>query len=185
MSEAVQNRALFLDRDGVINEEIGYLVHAKDVRFMPGLFSLCRTAQTLGYRLIVVTNQAGIARGYYTEEQYQTVMQWMREKLAGENITLDAIYHCPDHPDFPHSMKCDPSWRKPGPGMLLAAAQEFALDMAASVFVGDRCTDVGAGNAARIGKMFLLSGVETAGCSGEYESVSELQAVERWLSTRG
>jgi D-glycero-D-manno-heptose 1,7-bisphosphate phosphatase len=185
MNEASKNRALFLDRDGVINEEIGYLVHAKDVRFMPGLFSLCRTAQTLGYKLVVVTNQAGIARGYYTEEQYEAVMQWMREKLAREGITLDAVYFCPDHPDFPHSRKCDPSWRKPGPGMLLAAAQEFALDMAASVYVGDRCTDVGAGNAAQVGKMFLLRGVETAECAGEYEIVTELQAVEKWLSVRG
>jgi D-glycero-D-manno-heptose 1,7-bisphosphate phosphatase len=185
MSGSTNNRALFLDRDGVINEEVGYLMHAKDVRFMPGLFSLCRTAQTLGYKLVVVTNQAGIARGYYTEEQYQAVMQWIREKLAREQITLDAVYHCPDHPDFPSSRKCDPSWRKPEPGMLLAAAQEFALDMAASVYVGDRCTDVGAGNAARVGKMFLLRGVETAECAGEYEVVTELQAVERWLTARG
>jgi len=179
------NRALFLDRDGVINEEIGYLVHAKDVRFVPGLFSLCRAAQTLGYKLIVVTNQAGIARGYYTEEQYQTLMQWMRERLVREGITLDAVYHCPDHPDFPHIRKCDEDWRKPGPGMLLAAAREFALDMAASVYVGDRCTDVAAGNAAQVGRMFLLAGVETAECPGEYETVTELQAVERWLNTRG
>jgi len=186
MSDTQHNRALFLDRDGVINEEIGYLMHAKDVRFMPGLFSLCRAAQTLGYKLIVVTNQAGIARGYYTEEQFQAVMQWMRERLAREGIALDAVYHCPDHPDFPAStFKCDPDWRKPGPGMLLAAAREFALDMAASVYVGDRCTDVGAGNAAKVGKMFLLSGVETAECGGEYESVVQLSEVERWLSARG
>jgi D-glycero-D-manno-heptose 1,7-bisphosphate phosphatase len=185
MSEAAKSRALFLDRDGVINEEVGYLVHAKDVRFTAGLFSLCRTAQTLGYKLVVVTNQSGIARGYYTEEQYETVMQWMREELAREGIVLDAVYYCPDHPDFPSSRKCDPSWRKPGPGMLLAAAQEFALDMAASVYVGDRCTDVSAGNAAKVGKMFLLAGVETAECDGEYEVVTELQAVERLLSARG
>jgi len=185
MSGALPNRALFLDRDGVINEEVGYLVHAKDVRFMAGLFSLCRTAQSLGYKLVVVTNQAGIARGYYTEEQYETLMQWMRERLEREGITLDAVYFCPDHPDFPHSRKCDPSWRKPGPGMLLAAAQEFSLDMAASVYVGDRCTDVSAGNAAQVGKMFLLAGVETAECAGEYEIVTELQAVERWLAARG
>jgi D-glycero-D-manno-heptose 1,7-bisphosphate phosphatase len=185
MSEAVRNRALFLDRDGVINEEIGYLVHAKDVRFMPGLFALCKTAQTLGYKLIVVTNQAGIARGYYTEEQYQAVMQWMRERLGREGITLNAVYHCPDHPDFPHIRKCDEDWRKPGPGMLLAAAREFALDMAESIYVGDRCTDVGAGNAAKVGQMFLLRGVETAECAGEYALVTELQEVERWMSARG
>jgi len=69
--------------------------------------------------------------------------------------------------------------------MLLAAAQEFALDMAASVYVGDRCTDVGAGNAAKVGKMFLLSGVETAECAGEYETVVQLEEVERWLTARG
>jgi len=186
MNEAAQPRALFLDRDGVINEEVGYLVHAKDARFTAGLFSLCRAAQSLGYKLIVVTNQAGIARGYYSEEQYQTLMQWMRERLQREGITLDAVYHCPDHPDFPVStFKCPADWRKPGPGMLLEAQRVFNLDMAASLFVGDRCSDVEAGNAARVGKVFMLRGVEIAECDGEYEAVDHLHEVERWLTARG
>ncbi len=186
MTEAVQPRALFLDRDGVINVDIGYLVYAKDTRFVPGIFQLCLTAQSLGYKLIVVTNQSGIARGYYSEEQYETLMQWMRERLAREGITLDAVYHCPDHPDFPAStFKCPADWRKPGPGMLLAAQREFNLDMSASVFIGDHCSDVTAGNAARVGKMFLLRGVEIAECDEEYETVDHLHEVERWLTARG
>jgi D-glycero-D-manno-heptose 1,7-bisphosphate phosphatase len=186
LSDEAKARALFLDRDGVINEDIGYLVHAKDARFVPGVFALCRTAKRLGYKLVVVTNQSGIARGYYTEEQYHALMDWMMEQLEREGVTLDAVYYSPDHPDFPvSSFKRPADWRKPGPGMLLAAEDELKLDMSASVFVGDNCTDVTAGNAARVGKMFLLRGVEAAECGGEHEGVRELAEVERWLAERG
>jgi D-glycero-D-manno-heptose 1,7-bisphosphate phosphatase len=179
-------RALFLDRDGVINEDIGYLVQARDARFVPGVFSLCRAAQRLGYKLVVVTNQSGIARGYYTEEQFHTLMDWIKERLAREGVTLDAVYYSPDHPDFPvGTFKRPADWRKPGPGMLLAAADDLNLDLSASVFVGDNCTDVTAGNAARVGKMFLLRGVEVAECDGEYEGVRELAEVERGRAARG
>ena len=77
----MSKRALFLDRDGVVNEEVGYLHRVDEVRFVDGIFSLCRTAMRLGYRLIVVTNQAGIARGYYTEEDFQALMAWMGAAL--------------------------------------------------------------------------------------------------------
>ena len=177
-------RALILDRDGVINEEVGYLVRPEDVRFTTGLHSLCRSAQRLGYKLVVVTNQSGIARGYYTEEDYQTLMAWMRAELAREGITLDAVYHSPDHPDYPEKRKRDEDWRKPGPGMLLAAARDLGLELAASVFVGDQCTDVAAGNAAGVRKMFLVSGGKTAECAGNYEPVAGLEEVEDWLEAR-
>jgi len=179
-------RAVFLDRDGVVNEEVGYLVHSCDMRFMRGIFPLCQTAQQQGYKLIIITNQSGIARGYYTEEQYQELTAWMRERFLREGVTLDAVYHAPDHPDYPAS---DPGhgsdWRKPGPGMLLEAQRVFGLDMAVSVFVGDKCTDVKAGNAAGVGKMFLIKGVETQDCDGQYERMQDLAAVERWLTERG
>ena len=186
MSSQGPARALFLDRDGVVNEEVGYLVHARDVRFVHGVFSLCRTAQQLGYRLVVVTNQSGIARGYYTEEQYQELTRWMHGRLEREGVHLDAIYHAPEHPDYPAtSSGRGPDWRKPGPGMLLEAQRILGLDMAASVFVGDKCTDVMAGNAAGVGKMFLLLGTETQDCDGSFQSVRELADVDRWLVERG
>ena len=179
-----QGRALFLDRDGVINEEIGYLVLPEHARFVRGVFDLCRAAKGLGYRLIVVTNQAGIARGRYTEDDFHALMDWMRGEFERQGCPLDAVYFCPVHPV--HGVgeyKRDSIDRKPGPGMLLRAAAEFGLDLGRSVFIGDRCTDVAAGNAAGLGKMFLLGGTEPGDgvCEGEYEAVSELRQVQMLL----
>src|SRR5262249_48471655 len=133
-------RALFLDRDGVVNEEIGYLYRAEEVRWVDGIFSLCRTARSLGYKLIVVTNQAGIARGYYSVADFESLTAWMNAEMAREGAEPDAVYFCPYHPE--HGIgeyKREHEDRKPGPGMLQRAAREFAVDLAESVMVGDRC----------------------------------------------
>ena len=178
--------ALFLDRDGVINEEVGYLHRAEDVRWVEGIVPLCRTAQRLGYKLVVVTNQAGIARGFYSTAQYETLMAWMSAELAREGVRLDAVYHCPYHPE--HGLgefKREHEDRKPGPGMLLRAQRELGVDLARSVMVGDRCTDVGAANAAGLRQAFLLRGTEPAGCPGEAIAVDLLADVERWLVSAG
>lgn len=174
-------RALFLDRDGVVNEEIGYLHRIEDVRFIDGIFSLCRTASRLGYRLIVVTNQAGIARGFYTEKDFESLMQWMREALRAEGVDLDAVYYCPFHPE--HGIgeyRREHEDRKPGTGMLRRAAREFDLSLSESVMIGDRCSDIAAANSAGLKKVFLIKGTE-ATCSGNYDSVEALEEVERWL----
>lgn len=181
----MSERALFLDRDGVVNEEIGYLHRIEDVKFIPGIFSLCRTARQLGYRLIVVTNQAGIARGFYTEEDFESLMHWMREALRAEGVELDAVYHCPFHPE--HGIgryRREHEDRKPGTGMLRRAAHEFDLSLAESVMVGDRCSDIAAANSAGLKKVFLIEGTE-ARCSGSYDSVQQLEEVERWLMQQG
>jgi D-glycero-D-manno-heptose 1,7-bisphosphate phosphatase len=182
----MSERALFLDRDGVVNEEVGYLHRADEVRFVDGIFSLCRTAAGLGYRLIVVTNQAGIARGYYSEADFDVLMEFMRGKLRGEGIELDAVYYCPFHPE--HGVgkyKREHEDRKPGTGMLQRGAREFGVELSESVMVGDRCSDVGAANAAGLRQMFLISGTEAAECGGEYAGVESLTEVERWLVERG
>ena len=179
-------RALFLDRDGVVNEEVGYLYRAGEVRFVNGIFSLCRTAAGLGYRLIVVTNQAGIARGYYSEEDFEVLMEFMRVELRAQGVELDAVYYCPFHPE--HGVgkyKQEHEDRKPGTGMLRRGAREFGLELSESVLVGDRCSDVGAANAAGLRQAFLISGTEAAGCAGEYLAVESLAEVERWLVQRG
>jgi D-glycero-D-manno-heptose 1,7-bisphosphate phosphatase len=174
-------RALFLDRDGVVNEEVGYLHRIEDVRFIDGIFSLCRTASRLGYRLIVVTNQAGIARGFYTEDDFESLMKWMREALRAEGVELDAVYYCPFHPE--HGIgkyRREHDDRKPGTGMLRRAAREFDLSLADSVMVGDRCSDIAAANSAGLRKVFLIKGTE-AECSGTFDPVEALEEVERWL----
>jgi D-glycero-D-manno-heptose 1,7-bisphosphate phosphatase len=177
-------KALFLDRDGVINHEVGYLHAAEEVRWVEGIFELCRAAVGLGYRLVVVTNQAGIARGFYTEAQFEALMTWMRAEFVARGLALDAVYFCPYHPV--HGLgeyKREHEDRKPGPGMLLRAAKDLGLDLGRSVMVGDRCSDVGAANAAGVGKMFLLRGTEMESCAGEYEAVGALSEVGEWLAS--
>ena len=179
-------RALFLDRDGVINEEIGYLIRAEEVRFVPGIVSLCRAAQRLGYRLVVVTNQSGIARGYYTEGEFLALMEWMRGELGPQGVRLDAVYFCPYHPEHgigPYRREHED--RKPSPGMLRRAAEDLGISLAASVLVGDRCSDVAAANAAGLRQTFLLQGTEETPCSGRYQGVASLAEVEVWLVNEG
>jgi D-glycero-D-manno-heptose 1,7-bisphosphate phosphatase len=180
----MSGRALFLDRDGVINEEVGYLHRVEDVRWVEGIVPLCRTAQELGYRLVVVTNQSGIARGLYTTEAFEELMAWMRAELAQQGVTLDAVYHCPYHPK--HGVgewKREHEDRKPGPGMLLRAARELGLDLTECVMVGDRCSDLAAAHAAGLRQVFLLRGTEEAACTEPHLAVESLAAVEEWLKT--
>jgi D-glycero-D-manno-heptose 1,7-bisphosphate phosphatase len=179
-------RALFLDRDGVVNEEVGYLHRAEEVQFVDGIFSLCKTAARLGYKLIVVTNQAGIARGYYTEADFEALMEFMRAELRSEGVELDAVYYCPFHPE--HGVgeyKREHEDRKPGTGMLRRGARELGVELSESLLVGDRCSDVAAANAAGLRQAFLMSGTEAGDCGGEYARVQRLVEVERWLLERG
>jgi D-glycero-D-manno-heptose 1,7-bisphosphate phosphatase len=183
---AMRARALFLDRDGVVNEEVGYLHRAEEVRFVDGIFSLCRAAVGLGYKLIVVTNQAGIARGYYTEADFEALMEFMRGELREEGIELDAVYYCPFHPE--HGVgeyKREHEDRKPGTGMLRRGVREFGVELSESLLVGDRCSDVAAANAAGLRQAFLIGETEAGVCGGEYVRVERLAEVERWLVERG
>ena len=176
------NRALFLDRDGVVNEEVGYLHHSDHVRFVEGIFPLCRTAQRLGYKLIVVTNQAGIGRGFYTLEQYQVLTEWIVTQFAGQGIALDDVLFCPYHPV--HGLgeyKREHEDRKPSPGMLLRAARTHDLDLTQSILVGDRCSDIAAANTAMLRQAFLIAGTEPGPCPGEFQPITTLSEVEAWI----
>ncbi len=156
--ESTKNKALFLDRDGVINIEQGYVHRIEDFHFQNGIFELCRAAQTLGYVLVVVTNQAGIARGYYTEAQFHALTEWMIRKFAEQGIRIARVYYCPYHPI--HGIgeyNLDSPDRKPGPGMLLRAETDLTLDLPSSVLIGDRLSDIYAAEAAGIGSKILLS----------------------------
>jgi D-glycero-D-manno-heptose 1,7-bisphosphate phosphatase len=179
----MEERALFLDRDGVVNREVGYLVRTEDVQFVDGIFSLCKTAKRLGYRLVIVTNQAGIARGFYTEAEYHALMQWIREEFRREGIVFDGIYHSPYHPE--HGIgkyKREHEDRKPGAGMLRRASRDLGIVLANSVMVGDRCTDIGAANAGGLRQAFLIRGTEEeAACGGTFTAVDSLGEVEAWL----
>jgi D-glycero-D-manno-heptose 1,7-bisphosphate phosphatase len=149
--------AVFLDRDGVINKENGYVHTIDEFHFFDGVFDACREMSTAGYRLIIITNQAGIARGYYTEDDFHLLTKWMLNEFRKHGIQIDGVYHCPHHPVHgvgDNRRDCD--CRKPAPGMMLRAAREHSLDLRHSILVGDKTTDIEAGRAAGIGCCVLL-----------------------------
>jgi len=148
--------ALFLDRDGVINVDRAYVSKQEDFEFVDGIFELCRTAKQLGYLIFVVTNQAGIARGYYTKQDFLKLSDWMCGVFSAQGVVIDKVYFCPSHPEYGvGEYKVDSPYRKPGPGMILQAVEEFGVDLARSVLVGDKETDIQAGIAAGVAINFL------------------------------
>lgn len=146
------NKALFLDRDGVINEEKDYLYKKDDFVFIDGIIDLCKHFQELGYLIIVVTNQSGIARGYYTQSDFRTLTLWMIEEFKNNFIDITKVYYCPHHPDIDGACSC----RKPNTGMLLQAKDEFDLDMQHSLIIGDKERDIEAGLNAGLGEAYLF-----------------------------
>lgn len=152
-----RKKALFLDRDGVINIDAGYVHRPALFEFMPGIFELCRAAQNSGYLLIVVTNQAGIARGYYSEADFRDLTDWMKHRFLENGVHIARVYHCPYHPVFGEGpYKRESHDRKPNPGMLLRAQSDFNLDLASSLLVGDKFSDIEAARAAGVGVPILL-----------------------------
>lgn len=151
-------RALFLDRDGVININHGYVHTPERFDFVDGIFDVCRQARGLGYLLIVVTNQAGIGRGYFTEQAFHALTTWMLAQFASRDAEIARVYFCPYHPEHGiGSYKREAECRKPNPGMLLEAAKDFRLDLPACVLVGDKPSDIEAGQKAGVGSNILYS----------------------------
>jgi D-glycero-D-manno-heptose 1,7-bisphosphate phosphatase len=135
-------RALFIDRDGVINEDTGYPHKPEHIVFRPGIFDLCASARLKGYVLVVVTNQAGVGKGRFTEDDVRSLHAWMQEEFRRRGIEIAAFYYCPHHvnatlPEY--RMACED--RKPRPGMILKAARDLDLDVSTSVMIGDKHSD--------------------------------------------
>ena len=180
-----KQRAIFLDRDGTLNKEVGFLRNIDDMELLPGVAEAVRKINESGYLAIVVTNQPVIARGEVTVPQLSEIHNKLETLLGNEGAYLDAIYYCPHHPDkgfegeIPElKVVCD--CRKPGPGMLLKAAKDYNIDLSSSWMVGDSSRDVGAGAAA--GCKAALIGDGSFGQDMEVESLKE--AVEKILGER-
>jgi len=149
--------ALFLDRDGVINVDHAYVHRIEDFEFVDGIFELCLQAQHAGMAVVVVTNQAGIGRGYYTEQQFSALTAWMCAQFAERGVAIDGVYFCPSHPEHGIGIyRCDSFDRKPNPGMLLRARDQLGLDLIKSVLVGDKISDIQAARAAGVGCAILI-----------------------------
>lgn len=147
----MKNKALFLDRDGVINVEKNYVHKIEDFEFIDGVFETLRFFQSKGYLLIIITNQAGIGRGYYTEEDFHILNDWMLERFKEEGISITKVYYSPYHPVYGvGEYKKDSLCRKPNPGMILQAKKDFDIDLSQSILVGDKETDIEAGIRAGI-----------------------------------
>lgn len=166
-------KALFLDRDGVINVEKEYLYKQEDFEFIEGVFDLCRYFAHKGYLLFVVTNQSGIAREYYTEEDFEKLTTWMLGEFEKEGITLSHVYHCPHYPKISGECSC----RKPKPGMLLEAKEAFDLDMANSIMVGDKERDIEAGLNAGLQIAYFFDESKTQSTSKASHIVSSLKEI--------
>ena len=143
-------KTIFLDRDGVINKEINYLHKIDDFEFIDGIFDTCLYFQSLSYKIIIITNQSGISRGYYTESDYQKVTQWMLNQFKYKNINILDIFHCPHGPDS----NCD--CRKPKPGMFLKAKAKHNTDMEKSWMIGDKERDTIAAKSVGIDNTILV-----------------------------
>ena len=144
MKRATRNtqHAVFLDRDGTINRERAYLGNPEGVELLPGAAEGMRRLRAAGYRLVLVTNQAGVARGYFDEAAVQAVHERLRELLRAEGVELDAIYYCPHHPEGLGVYRRACPNRKPGAGMYEQAARDLGLDLVQSAVVGDKVTDL-------------------------------------------
>ena len=151
-------KALFLDRDGVINKDYGYVHKPSEFIFDDDIFELVRNANREGFIVIVVTNQAGIARGYYDEANFNSLTEWMLDEFRNQLCKLDAVYFCPYHPEgVIDEYREDHFDRKPKPGMFLRAAKDFSIDMRKSILVGDKISDIEAGLNSGVGENFLYS----------------------------
>lgn len=157
MSNKLLSKALFLDRDGVINIDHSYVSSQKQFQFVEGVFKACLYFQAQDYKIIVVTNQSGIARGYYTPQQFNQLTYWMCQQFAAHGVHITAVYHCPHHPTegLPPYVK-DCHCRKPEPGMLLKAMADHGIDPALSIMVGNKATDIKAASAVGIGYKVLV-----------------------------
>ena len=166
-------KALFLDRDGVINIEKNYLYKVDDFEFMDGIFDLCKYYQNLGYLIFVVTNQSGIARGYYTKEDFDTLTSWMIKEFAKKNIKITEVYYCPHHPDISGVCDC----RKPNTGMFLDAAKQYNVDLKNSLMIGDKEKDIEAALNAGLIETYLYDDTNSVEFSKATKIVSKLDSI--------
>jgi D-glycero-D-manno-heptose 1,7-bisphosphate phosphatase len=157
-------KALILDRDGVVNIDKDYVYRIEDFEFVDGIFDLCRQAADQGYLIIIITNQSGIGRGYYAEADFHSLTDWMKAQFADAGVNIAQVYFCPYHPV--HGIgryKADSYDRKPNPGMILKAAQDFDLDLSNCILVGDKESDMKAARTAGVGHKVLFRPEEANG----------------------
>ncbi|MCG3846746.1 D-glycero-beta-D-manno-heptose 1,7-bisphosphate 7-phosphatase [Photobacterium damselae] len=148
--------AVFIDRDGVINVDHGYVHTTDDFEYVEGVFAACKKLKDMGYLLVLVTNQSGIARGMFTEDEFLSLTEWMDWNFVDNGVEFDGIYYCPHHPEGQGDYRQECDCRKPKPGMLISARDYLKIDMTQSVMIGDKADDMTAAKAAEVGTKILV-----------------------------
>jgi D-glycero-D-manno-heptose 1,7-bisphosphate phosphatase len=168
-------RALFLDRDGIINEDTAYPHKPEQIRFIEEVFPLCRKAAQKGYLLIVITNQAGVAKGMFGEDDVRALHTWMSGEFRARGIAIAKFYYCPHHPDaLVEAYRISCPCRKPGAGMVEQATQEFGIDITQSLVVGDKPSD-------RIALPGLRSIIVKSNYTGDNFDIADIAGVVNYL----
>ena len=164
----MKDKALFLDRDGTINVDYAYVYKTEDFKFVDGIVELCQNAQKKGYKILVITNQSGVERGYYTIEDMNRFNDFMKSEFLKNNVEITDIYCCPylNHPD-----------RKPSPDMFIRSAKEHNIDVENSISTGDKKRDIDAAKAAGIKKNYLF----TQENEPDYNTVKQLTEIIQYL----
>ena len=153
------NKAVFLDRDGTIIEDVGYMSSPEQIQFIPGSIEAIKKLKEAGYKVVVITNQAGIARGLITEDMLQTIDKVLHKWILNAGAHLDGIYYCPHHPEhgvYPYKQVCE--CRKPHPGLIKRAQKDLNIELSHSFMIGDKATDVAAGKRAGTKTIFVMTG---------------------------
>lgn len=188
-------QVVFLDRDGTLNQEVHYLHRPEDLKLIPGVPEALGLLKEAGYRLVVVTNQAGVARGYYTEEDVRNLHLYMNQVLERDGASIDAFYYCPHHPEYgvgAYRQACH--CRKPGTGMFEMAGKRFEVDKARSFMVGDKLLDVEAGKNYGLTSILVGTGYGkeqheqdvAAGQGALYDCYADsMMEAARWIVEKG
>jgi len=153
------NKAVFLDRDGTIVEDVGYLNSPEQLQFIPGSIEAIKMLNEAGYKVVVITNQAGVARGLITEDMLQTIDKTLNKWILNGGAHLDGIYYCPHHPEYgiyPYKQACE--CRKPHTGLIKKAEKDLEIDLSQSFMIGDKSTDIEAGKCAGTKTVFVTTG---------------------------
>lgn len=158
------HKAAFLDRDGIINVDHGYVSQPAQFTFVEGIFPLCRKLIDKGYLLVVVTNQSGIGRGMYSEQDFHDLTRWMLDTFKEKGVEIAGVYFCPHHPDKAMGVyQRDCECRKPAPGMLQTAARDLDITLQNSLIIGDKLSDMQAGRNAGLQRLLLVESAYTEG----------------------
>ena len=166
----MKQKALFLDRDGIINVDHGYVCKIEDFKFVEGIFDLVKLFTDAGYMIFVVTNQSGIGRGYYSEEDFTTLTEWMVKKFDDENITIEKVYFCPHSPEE----KCH--CRKPETGMIEQALEQYPIDLEHSWMIGDKASDIALAKNANIGDSVYIGDTKSSEATLSFNSPKEAKS---------